>query len=32
MTGFYIRDLRYDATSTLFHISNGRCATLGETN
>ncbi|RPT87269.1 glycosyl hydrolase family 28-related protein [Pseudomonas aeruginosa] len=31
MTGFYIRDLRYDATSTLFHISNGRCATLGET-
>ncbi|HFX0830087.1 hypothetical protein AO958_14445 [Pseudomonas aeruginosa] len=31
MSEFYIRDLRYDATSTLFHISNGRCATLGAT-
>ncbi|HHH9365645.1 TPA: phage tail fiber protein [Pseudomonas aeruginosa] len=31
MTEFYIRDLRFDATSTLFHISNGRCATLGAT-
>ncbi|EPJ9923926.1 glycosyl hydrolase family 28-related protein, partial [Pseudomonas aeruginosa] len=31
MTQFYIRDLRFDATSTLFHISNGRCATLGAT-
>lgn len=31
MTQFYIRDLRFDATSTLFHISNGRCATIGAT-
>ncbi len=31
MTQFYIRDLRFDPTSTLFHISNGRCATLGAT-
>lgn len=31
MSEFYIRDLRYDVTSTLFHISNGRCATLGAT-
>ncbi|HEJ1113980.1 TPA: hypothetical protein SLU31_001749 [Pseudomonas aeruginosa] len=31
MSEFYIRDLRFDATSTLFHISNGRCATLGAT-
>ncbi|MFO6228229.1 hypothetical protein, partial [Pseudomonas aeruginosa] len=31
MTGFYIRELRFDPTSTLFHLSNGRCATLGET-
>ncbi|HHX6672750.1 TPA: hypothetical protein ACVGL4_000510 [Pseudomonas aeruginosa] len=31
LTQFYVRDLRFDATSTLFHISNGRCATLGAT-
>ncbi|WP_409264069.1 glycosyl hydrolase family 28-related protein [Pseudomonas aeruginosa] len=31
MTEFYIRELRFDATSKLFHISNGRCATLGAT-
>ncbi|KSR43077.1 hypothetical protein APB53_13900 [Pseudomonas aeruginosa] len=31
MSEFYIRDLRFDSTSTLFHISNGRCATLGAT-
>ncbi|HEJ5246963.1 TPA: hypothetical protein SL796_005494 [Pseudomonas aeruginosa] len=31
MTGFYIRELRFDPTSTIFHLSNGRCATLGET-
>jgi hypothetical protein len=31
MTQFYIRDLRFDPTSTLFHISNGRCATQGAT-
>ncbi|HHN3286229.1 TPA: hypothetical protein ACRNEI_006166, partial [Pseudomonas aeruginosa] len=24
LTQFYVRDLRFDATSTLFHISNGR--------
>lgn len=31
MSEFYIRDLRFDSTSTLFHISNGRCATQGAT-
>ncbi|HCE6785518.1 TPA: hypothetical protein NHP39_004627 [Pseudomonas aeruginosa] len=31
LTQFYVRDLRFDATSALFHISNGRCATLGAT-
>ncbi|HHN1838764.1 TPA: hypothetical protein ACRNWD_006455 [Pseudomonas aeruginosa] len=31
LTQFYVRDLRFDATSTLFHISNGRCATLRAT-
>lgn len=31
MTRFYIRELRFDPTSTLFHLSSGRCANLGET-
>ncbi|HHM8264556.1 TPA: hypothetical protein ACRNP4_001183 [Pseudomonas aeruginosa] len=31
LTQFYVRDLRFDATSTLLQISNGRCATLGAT-
>lgn len=31
LSEFYIRTFVFDPTSTLFHISNGRCATLGAT-